>query len=87
MNIIERWVYNSCKLRLKMENKENQKRFGKNSTLTLTMVNALVWIIAVIAMIILSQDAPQIKKIFPILAGGTAVAVTLFAAVKKEIRN
>jgi hypothetical protein len=50
---------------------------------TLAMVNVGIWAIAIVAMVFLMQDAPGAKKLFPILAGGTAVGVALISAISK----
>ena len=50
---------------------------------TMAMVNAGIWAISIIAMVFLMQDAPSAKRLFPILAGGTAVAVALIGTGRK----
>lgn len=49
----------------------------------LTMANVVIWAIAMIAMVFLIQDAPVVKKIYPILGGGTAVGVALISKISK----
>lgn len=36
-----------------------------------------------LAMVFLMQDAPSAKKLFPILAGGTAVGVALISVISQ----
>jgi len=54
------------------------------TTIILAMINAGIWAISIIAMVILSYQAPVVKKLFPILAGGTAVGIALIATVRKS---
>lgn len=49
----------------------------------LATVNTVIWIIALIAMIILMQDAPEVKKLAPILMAGLATGVALVSAVSR----
>ena len=49
----------------------------------LANVNVVIWAIAIIAMVFVMQDSPAAKKIFPILAGGVAVGVSLISASAK----
>ncbi len=49
----------------------------------LALVNASIWIIAMIAMIILIQDAPAVKKLAPILMAGTGAGVAVVSAISK----
>ncbi len=54
------------------------------SLLTLAMVNTGVWAISIIALVFLIQRSPSAKGMFPILGGGTAVAVALLSAISKN---
>ena len=53
----------------------------------LALVNACIWIIAMIAMIILIQDAPAVKKLAPILMAGTGAGVAVVSAIPKLKRQ
>lgn len=50
---------------------------------TLAMVNAGIWAVSMIALVFLMQHAPSAKRLFPILGGGTAVAIALISSVRK----
>lgn len=50
---------------------------------TLSTVNVAIWAIAIIGMVFLMQEAPGVKKLFPILAAGTGTGVSLIAAIAK----
>ncbi len=47
------------------------------------MVNSGIWAIAIIALVFVMQHAPGAKGLFPILAGGVAVATALISTVNK----
>jgi len=47
------------------------------------MVNVGIWAIAMIAMVFLMQDSPSVKKLFPILASGVAVGVSLISTISQ----
>lgn len=51
---------------------------------TIAMVNALIWATSIVALIFVIQRAPGAKGLFPILAGGTAVAGALVSLVWKH---
>lgn len=63
------------------DNQEFDK--AKRSANILAMVNVFIWALAIIAMIFMMQDAPMVKKIFPILGGGVAVGVTLIGVISR----
>jgi uncharacterized membrane protein YpjA len=63
------------------EKKENAKPI--RSMYALAMANVGIWAIAMIAMVFLMQDSPSVKRLFPILGGGTAVGVALISAISK----
>ena len=50
---------------------------------TVAMVNVGIWAIALIALVILLQNGGNLKGMFVILAGGTAVGVQIIASVSK----
>ena len=54
------------------------------SLLTLAMVNAGVWAISMVALVFLIQRLPSARGMFPILAGGTAVAVALLSVISRN---
>jgi hypothetical protein len=49
----------------------------------LAMANAGIWAISLIALVILLQGHGNLKGMFVILAGGTAVAIQLIAGISK----
>ncbi len=67
---------------MEKENSINNKTL--RSMHVLAMVNVIIWACAIVAMVFLMQDAPVIKKIFPILAGGTAVGITQISLITRS---
>ena len=55
----------------------------KKSLYTLAMVNAGIWAVALIALVFLLQGSGNLKGMYVILAGGTAVAIQLIALIAK----
>ena len=49
----------------------------------LAMINSGVWALSIIALVFVIQRSPGAKGLFPILAGGTAVAGVLLSASLK----
>jgi len=66
-----------------MVNEKQEFEKARRSAHTLAMVNVVIWALAIIAMVFLMQDAPMVKKLFPILGGGVAVGVALIGAVAR----
>lgn len=56
---------------------------NNRGTKILAMVNVGIWAISMIALVFVMQHSPAAKKMFPILAAGTAVGVSLLAASAK----
>ena len=52
----------------------------------LALVNVSIWMISIIAMIILIQDAPAVKKLAPILMAGTGAGVAIVPAGSRKVR-
>ncbi len=50
----------------------------------LAMVNSGIWAISIIALVFVMQHSPGAKGLFPILAGGSAVAIALLSALRKS---
>ena len=50
---------------------------------TLALVNAAIWVIAMIALIILMQDAAAVKKLATILMAGTGAGVAVVSGVNR----
>jgi uncharacterized membrane protein YpjA len=50
---------------------------------TLAIVNSGIWAIAMVALVILLEGHGNLKGMFVILAGGTAVAIQLIAAISR----
>ena len=48
------------------------------------MVNSGIWAISIIALVFVMRHSPGAKGLFPILAGGTAVATALLSALLKS---
>ena len=55
----------------------------KKGLYTLAMVNAGIWAISLIALVIVLQTNGNPKGMYVILAGGTAVAIQIIAAISK----
>jgi hypothetical protein len=55
----------------------------KKSLHTLALANAGIWVIATIALIVYLETGGNIKGMFVILAGGTAVAIQIIASMTK----
>jgi len=68
---------------MKMKNKNLNDSKHYRSLYILSLVNVGIWAIAIIAMVFLIQNSPSIEKIFPILAGGVAVGVSLIASISR----
>ena len=49
----------------------------------LAMVNSSIWALSIIALVFVMQNSPGAKAMFPILAGGIAVASALISTVTK----
>ena len=49
----------------------------------LSMVNAAIWAISLIALVVLLQGNGNLKGMYVILAGGTAVSIQLIALIAK----
>jgi len=52
----------------------------------LALVNVSIWMISIIAMIILIQDAPAVKKLAPILMAGTGAGVAVISAISRKVK-
>ena len=50
----------------------------------LAFVNAAIWAISLIAPVFVIQRCPSAKGLFPILAGGSAVAILLISTTRRE---
>ena len=50
----------------------------------LAMVNVGIWAVSMIALVFVMRHSPGVKRLFPILAGGAAVAIALFSALLKS---
>ena len=61
----------------------NQMSKQKKGLYTLAMVNAGIWAISMIALVVLLQKGGNLKGVFVILAGGTAVAIQLIASISR----
>ena len=55
----------------------------KKGLYTLAMVNAGIWAISIIALVVLLQKGGNLKGMFVILAGGNAVAIQLIGSISK----
>jgi len=64
-----------------MKNNEMSKQ--KKGLYTLAMVNAGIWAISLIALVVLLQGHGNLKGMYVILAGGTAVAIQLIASISR----
>lgn len=50
----------------------------------LAMVNVGIWAISLISMVFLMRHCPGVRKLYPILAGGTVVGIVLFSMLLKS---
>lgn len=51
------------------------------SARTLAMINVVIWGLAIIAMVIVMERGNSVRGMFPILAGGIAVGISLISTV------
>ena len=56
---------------------------GKKVLRILSMVNAGIWAIALIALVVLLEKGGNLKGMYVILAGGAAVSIQLIAGISK----
>lgn len=65
-----------------------QQRTGKGSDrgnlYWLAMANAAIWAIAMVALVFVIDDYPGAKGMYPILGGGTAVAIALISTINRS---
>ena len=54
------------------------------SMYVLAMVNVAVWAIALVALVFIIDDYPGARGMYPILAGGTAVGISLIATIGRS---
>jgi len=68
-----------------MEPEATNPKLGteKRALYTLAMVNAGIWAIAMIALIFLLEGNGNTRGMYPILAGGTGVAIALISSISK----
>ena len=64
-----------------MSNNEMSKQ--KKGLYTLAMVNVGIWAISLIALVVLLQGKGNLKGMFVVLTGGTAVGIQMIALVSK----
>jgi hypothetical protein len=62
----------------------SEKDRQTSSLWILAMVNSGIWAISLIALVFVMRHSPSAKGLFPILAGGTAVAVALLSVLRKD---
>jgi len=65
----------------KMQNNDLSKQ--RKGLYTLAMVNAGIWAISLIALVVLLQGSGNIKGMYVILAGGTVVSIQLISSISK----
>ncbi|OYT11683.1 MAG: hypothetical protein B6I19_11025 [Bacteroidetes bacterium 4572_114] len=68
-----------------MDNNKKDEKMSKQtkSLYILAMVNAGIWAIALIALVILLQGHGNLKGMYVVLAGGTAIAIQLISLIAK----
>jgi len=64
-----------------MNNSEIGK--GKKALRILSMVNAGIWAIALIALVVLLEKGGNLKGMYVILSGGVVVSIQLIAGISK----
>ena len=67
-----------------MEKGNSEQNKQKRSMYQLALANVCIWAITIIAMVFLMQKSPIVKRLFPILGGGTAVGVALISKISKS---
>ena len=67
-----------------MANDDGGSKSAQRATYILAMVNVGIWAISIIALVFLIQRFPGARGMFPILAGGIAVGVTLISVTQKR---
>ena len=70
-----------------MESEINSKSNPLRGLWILAMVNSGIWAISIIALVFVMQHSPHVKGLFPILAGGIAVATSLINSISKLRKN
>ena len=63
------------------ENAVTDRQKLARSMSVLAMVNAGIWAISIVALVFVIQRCPSAKGLFPILAGGSAVATLLISTL------
>jgi len=66
-----------------MDNTETVKR-RMRGLYVLAFVNSAIWAVAIVALVFVIQSAPSARGLFVILAGGTAVSVSLLSAIGRS---
>lgn len=66
------------------EEADNGRKDLARSLSVLAMVNAGIWALSIIALVFVIQRCPGAKGMFPILAGGGAVASVLVSSIWRQ---
>ena len=61
---------------------QEREKLGK-SMYTLALVNAVIWALAIIAMVVVMERGGPVRGMFPILAGGVAVGVAQISTIQR----
>ena len=67
-----------------MANDDGGSKSAQRGTYILAMVNVGIWAISIVALVFVIQRFPGARRMFPILAGGTAVGVALLSVIQKR---
>ncbi len=65
-----------------MENLEIGKQL--KALYTLAVVNTIIWAMSIVAFVILLEGAGNLRGLYVILAGGTAVSIQLISLISKS---
>jgi hypothetical protein len=66
-----------------MDANKKEMKTQNDALSKLVFVNAILWILSVIALIFIMQNSSSVKGLFVILASGVAVGVTIVSSHKK----
>jgi uncharacterized membrane protein YpjA len=62
---------------------DHSQRTAKRALYKLAMINTGIWAIAMIALVFLLEGNGNTRGLYPILAGGMAVGISLIASIAK----
>lgn len=63
---------------------EARRADRRRSMYLLAMVNVAIWAVAMIALVFVVDDYPGVRGMYPILAGGTTVGISLIVTIGRS---